>query len=159
MQVNRSYAHRDHGQIGAVELEAPKGTWKLDGHGLPESSVEHLLTFALQTLQDAYAGASDAKDAKERWESKRAKLLDGTIGVRTGGGVSALVAECRKIARAALRAQKGKDVAKDATDEQLDAIVDANRDAIEAAAQAAIAKREKERLETAKFAKAVVIEV
>ncbi len=84
--VNRSYAHKAHGDIGAVALVVDGDKWSLDGKELPASSVEYLLTFALQSLQDAYAGSATAAEAIGAFEGKRDKLIAGTIGVRTGGG-------------------------------------------------------------------------
>lgn len=58
----------------------------IDGKELPDASLVYLMNFALQSLQDAYAGADDLTDAIARFEKKRDALLDGTIGVRSGGG-------------------------------------------------------------------------
>ena len=75
------------GRIGATELKVDgKGIWWLDGTELPQASADYLANFALQSLQDAYAGASSLDDATKRWEAKRTALLDGTIGARSGGG-------------------------------------------------------------------------
>lgn len=85
MEVTRTFTHRTYGNIGSVELVAPKGKWTLDGKELPEQSVDHLLHFALQTLQDAYAGSKTADEAKGAFDGKYDKLVNGTIGTRGGG--------------------------------------------------------------------------
>lgn len=91
--VNRVFAKREtenslwSGRLGVAELKVDgKGKWWLDGNELPAASAAYLATFALQSLQDAYAGAKSQADAVAAWEKKRNALLAGTIGVRTGGG-------------------------------------------------------------------------
>lgn len=86
MNVERIFSHRTHGRIGHVELVVDKGKWTLDGQELPAASVEYLLRFSLQSLQDAYAGADNAAEATAAWEKKRDALIAGTIGVRSGSG-------------------------------------------------------------------------
>lgn len=104
--INRNYAHRTHGQIGSVTFEYPKGAFKLDGKELPEASVAHLMTFALQTLQDAYAGADDLAECIGAFEGKRDKLLAGTLGTRTGGtGIDERTYVIRLIVRTSLKAK------------------------------------------------------
>lgn len=94
--INRAFVSRGFGDIGKVTLTAPKGEYTLDGKALPEASVAHLLTFALQTLQDAYAGAKTADEALGAFGSKYDKLVNGTIGARSSGGG---VTERDKVAR------------------------------------------------------------
>lgn len=84
--TSRSYAHKVYGQIGAVTMTSPAGDWTLNGAPLPERSVDHLLTFALQTLQDAYAGADSTDAAKTKFGDKLAKLIAGTLGTRSASG-------------------------------------------------------------------------
>lgn len=102
--MERIYEHRTYGRIGVAKLEITgKGKLALDGQELPERSVEHFLNFALQSLQDAYAGAESADDAKARWEAKRTKILEGTIGVRTGGnGEEPVMRYVRQVLRSLL---------------------------------------------------------
>lgn len=88
MQTTRTYTHKTHGKIGQATLTAPDGEWTLDGKPIPESGVAHLLNFALQTLQDAYAGANSPVEAQGAFEKKRDAILNGTIGVRGGGSAS-----------------------------------------------------------------------
>lgn len=106
--INRSYAHKAHGTIGSVTLTAPDGDYTLDGKKLPPQSVEYLLGFALQSLQDAYAGSANAAEAIGAFEGKRDKLIDGTIGTRSGGvGVDEFTAVARSIVRGAVKAKVG----------------------------------------------------
>lgn len=85
MEINRNYSHKTHGNIGAATLVVPDGKWTLNGTVLPESSVEHLARFALQTLQDAYAGADNSAEAVAFFNAKLDKIINGTIGTRGGG--------------------------------------------------------------------------
>lgn len=85
MQIIRKYDHADHGNIGTVELIVPDTGWIMDGMTLAPETVRHLATFALQTLQDAYAGAKNADDARGSFGKKYDRLIAGTIGTRVGG--------------------------------------------------------------------------
>lgn len=85
MQITRKYTHAAHGDIGSVELIVPDAGWTLDGVALPISSVRHLATFALQSLQDAYAGAKSADEASDAFATKYDRIREGTIGTHTGG--------------------------------------------------------------------------
>lgn len=96
IEIARAFAHRTYGDIGKVSLVAPDGEYKLNGETLPPTSVNHLLTFALQTLQDAYAGAKSADEAQGAFNGKLDKLLNGTIGTRSSGSS---VTERDKVAR------------------------------------------------------------
>jgi hypothetical protein len=110
MLINRNYAHREYGAIGAVELEVPKGEWKLDGKVLPESSVAALARFALQILQDSYAGAKSTDEATAAFGKKYDKLAAGTLGSREGGeGETEAERVTRQIVRDAFKAKVGKD--------------------------------------------------
>lgn len=85
--------------IGEVRLTG-EATLSIDGKPLPAKSVEYLLTFALQSLQDAYAGSKTADDAKSAFAAKRDKLLSGEIGTRgPGANVSLEVRIGREIMR------------------------------------------------------------
>jgi hypothetical protein len=105
--ITRSYAHRTFGAIGSVELTAPSGKYMLDGKELPEQSVNHLLTFALQTLQDAYAGADDAAEAIGTFGKKLNKLIAGTLGTRSSDGVDEFTTVARQMVRAAMKSKLG----------------------------------------------------
>lgn len=128
MEVKRMYEHKTFGAIGAVTLAVDGGKWLMDGRELSPSSVEHLMTFALQTLQDAYAGAKTEAEAKAAFEKKRDRLLAGEIGVRTGGGTDDVTKVWRSVAKAVLRRvapDKWKEWKDD--DAKLDAFVEKNR--------------------------------
>lgn len=108
MQIQRNYVHRTYGDIGKVDLVAPDGDWTLDGKPLPATSVEHLVFFALQTLQDSYAGAKNSDEATAEFGKKYDKLIAGTLGVRgSGDGASAATTEARSITRTIVKASMG----------------------------------------------------
>lgn len=108
MKITRDYTHKTFGAIASVEFEVPKGTFKLDGHELPESSVEHLMRFALQTLQDSYAGSKNTDESKGAFNGKYDKLLNGTIGTRSGGdGVDERTRVARSVVMQAAKAKFG----------------------------------------------------
>lgn len=89
--VNRVFVKREteksnwSGRIGAVELVADIASMSVNGNALPTASIDYLLNFSLQSLQDAYAGADDLAEATANWEKKLNALIEGTIGVRAGG--------------------------------------------------------------------------
>jgi hypothetical protein len=169
MQVNRVYIHREFDRIGHAELRAPDGKWTLDGKELPAASIEHLLNFALQTLQDAYAGAKSADEATANWEKKRAKLYDGTIGTRGGNaGEEPWTRFVREIVRKLLTgenaakyaAMKGEtDARKDFVDELFAKQPEAARAKIEAMAKEMLAEELKKKAENAKMTKGLGIEL
>ncbi len=108
MTINRTFTHRTFGAIGTVEFVTPKGKYMLNGHELPEASVAHLMTFALQTLQDAYAGAKSTDEALGAFNGKYDKLINGTIGTRSGGdGADERTRVARSIVRGAVKARFG----------------------------------------------------
>lgn len=76
------------GRIGHVEMEAEVASIKLNGKVLPESSVEYLLNFSLQSLQDSYASAESLTEGVNAFTAKMESLYDGTAGVRGGSGMS-----------------------------------------------------------------------
>lgn len=106
-EIARSFNHRTFGAVGSVALAAEVGEVKLGGKRLPDASVEYLLNFALQSLQDAYAGAKNADEAKASWEKKLAAIVEGTLGQRASSGVSVETSVARQITRAALKAMWG----------------------------------------------------
>lgn len=108
MEYNRSYTHKTYGNIGSVTFDVPKGTFKLNGQALPNASVAHLMTFALQTLQDAYAGAKSTDEALGAFNQKLDKLLNGTIGTRgSGDGADERTRVARSVVMAAAKAKFG----------------------------------------------------
>lgn len=137
--VVRTFSRRKEGEddIGTIRLTG-KAELSIDGKELPSTSVEYLMTFALQSLQDAYAGKESHADAKEAFEAKLARVIDGTIGTRGGGTtVSDETKIGREIVRDKLRAKGGEawKAYKEAADAEaraaiLDAIIAKNADAI-----------------------------
>ena len=93
-KIERTYVHTGgkskvaFGEIGSVDLGFEAKGWTLDGKPLPEQSVRAIVNHGLQILQDAYAGAEDAKAAKAAWTAKHEKLVKGELGIR-GSGVDA----------------------------------------------------------------------
>jgi hypothetical protein len=83
--ILREFTTRNGDAIGKVRLTGDAGL-AIDGKELPAASVEYLLTFALQSLQDAYAGKADKPDeARAAFEAKLAKIISGEIGTRGPG--------------------------------------------------------------------------
>ena len=102
--IHRTFSTRAKSAIGEASIGEVRLTGEarllLDGKELPAKSVEYLMTFALQSLQDAYAGAETLDAAKAAWAAKRDKLLSGDIGAR---GPAALVSIEVRIARDIMR--------------------------------------------------------
>jgi hypothetical protein len=97
-----------YGAIGAVTFETPKGKYILNGTELPDASMAHLMHFALQTLQDAYAGAKSTDEALGAFNGKLDKLLNGTIGTRSSGdGADERTRVARSVTMAAAKAKFG----------------------------------------------------
>jgi hypothetical protein len=108
MDYTRTFTHRAFGAIGAVTFTVPKGKFAINGQELPDSSVAHLMTFALQTLQDAYAGAKSTDEALGAFNGKLDKLLNGTIGTRgTGDGADERTRVARSVVQQAAKAKFG----------------------------------------------------
>lgn len=109
MKIERSYTHKSFGPVGKVELTVPAEGWSIDGHELNEQAVQHLATFALQTLQDAYAGAKTSDEAQANWEKKLDRIVKGVIGVREGGVRNPVLARAITIAKGHAPADVKKD--------------------------------------------------
>lgn len=159
--IARAFDHKTHGRIGLVEVEADVKTVTIGGVALPDASIEYLLTFALQNLQDAYAGAENATDAQARFAKKLDRLMKGEIGVREAGdGASAETKAIRAVIGDMLRAAgKWKEVI-GALDEgkreaKLDEIFAKQADA----AKASITATAKERMAEAAARKAAAKEM
>lgn len=147
LPIARTFDHKQHGRIGVVNMEAAVAYVSIDGKELPIQSVEYLLTFALQNLQDAYAGADSADEAKARWEKKLDRLIEGSIGVREAGdGASALTKAIRGVVGDMLR-QAGKwkavigELDEDKRSDALDAIFAKQPEAKQAAIRATAEER------------------
>lgn len=104
MEFSRVYEHKSFGRIGDATLKIEGDEWTLNGTKLSSTSIEHLGNFALQTLQDAYAGATDADEAKGNFAKKLDRILKGEIGSR-GEGVSGFQIVARQLMRAMLKKQ------------------------------------------------------
>lgn len=151
MEYTRNYAHRTFGKIGTVTFDVPKGKFRLNGNELPDASVSHLMTFALQTLQDAYAGAKSTDEALGAFNTKLDRLLNGTIGTRgTGDGADERTRVARSVVQAAAKAKFGAKSPEWATftglsdadqNAKLDAWYDANREAFDPAIDEEMARR------------------
>jgi hypothetical protein len=127
--ASRTYDHKVYGRIGVAELEVEAAggiTVTLNGQILPGQSVEHLLTFALQTLQDAYAGAENAEDASYRFAAKLERILTGTLGTRSGGnGVDDFTRLMRMVLRPLVKEAAGAAAWKELDEEARVAAIDA----------------------------------
>ena len=110
MDIHRKFEHKDFGVIGAVELTVPEDGWSMDGETLSAESVKYLATFALQSLQDAYAASKDRDAAVGAWGKKYDRILGGDIGTREGGKLGGVKA--RAVAIAMRHAPKGDPKAK-----------------------------------------------
>lgn len=165
--IARAFDHKTHGRIGLVNLEADVKSVIVDGKELPASSVEYLLTFALQNLQDAYAGAESAAEAQARWQKKLDRLIEGSIGTReSGDGASLETRTIRTILGEMLRGAgkwkeltEGKDEAERAT--LLDAIFakqpEAKQVAIRKTAQDRIAEAEARKAQAKEMASGLAL--
>lgn len=169
MEYNRNYTHRTFGAIGSVVFEAPKGKYRLNGQDLPEVSVAHLMTFALQTLQDAYAGAKSTDEALGAFNTKLDKLLNGTIGTRgSGDGADERTRVARSVTMAAAKAKFGAKSPEwatftglddDAKNAKLDAWYAANADAFDPAIDEEMARRAAKRDANKTLGASVAIEM
>lgn len=168
--VNRSFTHRTYGEIGTVAMTADVAKVTINGTEIPEGSVEYLLHFALQSLQDAYAGAKNPTEATAAFDKKLKALIEGTIGVRTGtsSGVTEEVAVQRSITRQMFKAKVGGKSEAWATftgltdaeqGEKLDVWYTANEAALAPAATEELARREKARKAKALLGNSVSFEL
>lgn len=99
------------GRIGSTVLEVKSEgdiVVTLDGKVLPAGSVEYLLNFALQSMQDAYAGADSLSAAIGAFEKKRDAIINGTLGARgSGDGTSHFQTIARRIVRGLFKTKHG----------------------------------------------------
>lgn len=111
IETVREFNHRTFGSVGRAVLSAKVAEVTLNGKALPIGSVEYLLNFALQSLQDAYAGAKTEAEAKGAFDTKLDRIIAGTVGVRMGGGgVSEETKVARQVVREILRKKLDKEV-------------------------------------------------
>lgn len=167
MQVVRNYSKRAteksswDGEIGKVVLECNTTTMKLNGKPIPEASIEYLLNFSLQALQDAYAGADSLESAKGLWAKKLDAITAGTLGMRTGGGTDERTTVARSIVKGLLKTKYGKDseAFKALTDDKLDAVFAKNEAALGPKVDAEVAARAAERARKVKLAASIELEI
>lgn len=162
MQTVREFSHRRFGAIGRVVMEADVKVVKLNGKPIPEGSVEYLLNFALQSLQDAYAGAGNEAEAKGSFNTKLDRLIAGTIGTRSGGtSVSDETRIARRLVKNAMKAKLGKEsedwkafeaLEDTAQAERLDEVFAKNEAKLRPLVDAELAELKKERERKAKLA-------
>lgn len=167
--IERKFAHRTHGDIASVSLTAEVTSLKVNGQDIPAASVEYLLTFALQSLQDAYAGADSTANAKALFDKKLEKLIAGEIGVRgTGDGASEETKVQRSITKAMAKKNMGEKSEAWATfgglsdadqNAKLDAWYKANEAALAPFVKEELARREKARKAKAALANSVSFEL
>ena len=86
-EVTRDFTSKAYGKIGQSGWRVTKtgaaemlraGNWVL----VPDATRDALAMFALQTLQDAYAGAKTASEAVGSFDKKLDAYIDGTVGTR-----------------------------------------------------------------------------
>lgn len=164
--VERAYSHKKFGAIGKVRLEVEATSVTLDGTALPPKSVEYLLTFALQSLQDAYAGSETTDEAIADFGKKYEKLIAGEIGTRSGGGVSDEVRVARRIMRGLFKAKAPKTIweaflALEEAEQtaKIDQLVAKNAAAITPLVKEELERLAKERAQKAKLGNSVTIDL
>lgn len=159
LTVTRAFAKRNEGQISNVTFSVEGATkFTIDGKELPDSSVEYLLTFALQSLQDAYAGAKSLDEAKTMFGAKYEKLIAGKIGVREAGEtVSDEIRIGRKIMKQMIKQQNAEMYKKLLGLEESEQIAALDRNIAKNAEKIAkLVTEEMKRLEAEKKAKALL---
>lgn len=169
MEIARTFTHRTFGKIGEATLVAPKGKFTLNGHELADASVAHLLTFALQTLQDAYAGAKSTDEATGAFNGKYDKLINGTIGTRAAGdGADERTRVARQIVRGLVKAKYGSKstewaaftgLSDDEQNAKLDAMYAKNEAALSPSVDEKVAELAAARAKRGELAKAVTFEM
>jgi hypothetical protein len=90
LTIERKFGHKTYGPIGDIVLTIPNTEgWTItteDGeYTLGITAVTHLANFALQTLQDSYAGARSIDKAKAAFDKKLGRVIEGAIGIRATG--------------------------------------------------------------------------
>ena len=165
MKLIRSYIHRTLGKMHepvTFELYAmptPDGepivVLTMDGHALPDVSIESYFQHGSQTLQDPYAGKTLA-DGIAACATRYMKLITGDVSIK-GTGVDTLTTICRQLCRAWFKSdcanpdtdttpELWKTFAAKKTKDQavvLDAIIDSNRDVFEKQAKKVMKEKKK----------------
>jgi len=79
----RNFTRRDDDSpFATIRVSALVESIMIEDRELPADSIEYLLNFAFQCLQDAYAGAKTRAECHKLYSKKLTKLLDGTIAER-----------------------------------------------------------------------------
>ena len=131
ISVSRTFVHRTHGTVcDTLAFTAPAGEYVLDGQPLEDDAVQFLLNFALQTFQDAYAGADSLDECQKAFSTKLDRVKANEMGTR-GAGVDPITTEIRILVYAAIR--KSKDAKTKKVYEKLKVMKsDARADALDA---------------------------
>lgn len=113
MKIERTYVHRDYGKIGEAHLnvgltDEGKLDIMLNENPLPPASIEYLLKFSLQCLQDAYAGATSTNEAQGSFNKKLDAIIAGKVGHR-GNAVDPAVKMARQTMMAAAKTKWTKE--------------------------------------------------
>lgn len=164
VNVNRVYETRESSRLGQVRIGQVEAVidvagFTINGQPVHPAGVEHLLHFAFQSLQDAYAGAENEPDARAAFNGKLERILKGTIGVReAGSGVSALMSAIRTLLRPDVKAAHGaetwKAMLEDARLAAIDAVWEDQDDDTKAAYTAAAQEElDRKRAEAERLAK------
>ncbi len=154
MKFDRKFYHKATDTTFGIVTVEYDGHMILDGHDLSETSVQYLVNYALQALQDTYAGVGTSKtvgEATAAFTTRLDKLINGTIGIRSGtGGVDPLTTVMRSIARKFVKAKLSKAEYKEKyTDNEdkndyLDSVIDKKPETFETAGKAELARMAKE---------------
>lgn len=133
IEFRREFVRKDE-KVGEALVAADVGGFTVNGKELPTKSVEYLLNFAFQSLQDAYAGAKSGAEAKGMWDKKYDALLAGTIGTRIGSGIGDATRLARRFTAQFLQANVTKEAWKafkerdeDAQNTRLDALYEEHK--------------------------------
>lgn len=159
INVNRVFETREKSRFGAVRIGQVEcvvnvESITINGQAVPPAGLEHLFTFMLQSLQDAYAGAESEIAARDAFEGKLARIIDGTIGTRSAGdGASALHAEIRAFIRPDVKKAVGAEAWKSMDEKDRVSAIDAAFDQQSDDVKAAITQAAQERMD-AKVAEA-----
>lgn len=105
---------------GTVEREIGKaGILSIDFDKLPQASLDYIFAYGLkQVLADAHSSAKTLEEAKALSEKKLAALYEGTIRASSGRTSDPVLAEAKRLAKAALE-KALKEAGKKATPEAM----------------------------------------
>lgn len=104
-EIAREFIHAQHGNLGTAKLAlTDKGELVLNGTALNGPATEYLLNYSLRALQDAYAGAKNADEAKAFYGKRLDAIASGTINQRVATGVTFEQRQARIVMRDTLKA-------------------------------------------------------